>query len=308
MNQVISHKSHPQTFEENYESIKDRILQKEDQNEASIKEQLTLLNELSKFPLGQFMIQNRGLNGFWTTYFLRHPEKGRVTQLNSEGQPFSKLETFLLDQAPLVLAAQERYKIVLQELQKRACLSNQVFASVPCGTLDDLMHLNFKETQNLQIYGVDLDQDVLQSIEADIEKHPLKSKIRLLHQDAWEFDLPEKASCIVSNGLNVYVESEKRLIDLYRHFYDQLKERGELIMSFITPGPQEDKACEWKLSQEMKTNLLKQKVIFSDLLQAQWQYFRSTKDTEQQLVEAGFKQVTFLYEASCMFPVAIAKK
>ncbi|MCH9632232.1 MAG: hypothetical protein S4CHLAM6_05620 [Chlamydiae bacterium] len=118
-NQLISHGKKCASFSENYQQLEQKIRARGNLPYASVEQQMDILNDLQQFALGRFLIENRGLNGYWTEYVLRHPENGRLTNLNSNGEVISQTESFLLNKAPTVLATQERFKIFHTEIQKR---------------------------------------------------------------------------------------------------------------------------------------------------------------------------------------------
>ncbi len=59
--------------------------------------------------MGKFILQNPGLNGYWTDYVMEHQYQGRVTGIDTEGFSLTKLEKFLLDKNPMTLTTQQRY-------------------------------------------------------------------------------------------------------------------------------------------------------------------------------------------------------
>ncbi|UNM05671.1 MAG: hypothetical protein H6925_03910 [Holosporaceae bacterium] len=107
-----------------------------------------MLRQLDTFPLVQFLLHNRGLNGEWTDYVIR---RGPV-EAN-----LSPLEHFLIHEAPVVLATRERAGIFKEKLQKLV-QDGVHMASLPCGMMDDLLSLNFKGVPNVTLTGIDLDQ------------------------------------------------------------------------------------------------------------------------------------------------------
>src|SRR5947208_3403524 len=90
----ITHMQGTATFEDCLANLKLKIEQRGDLSYISVQEQLRILEEMTDFEFGRFLIQSRGLNGFWTDYILKHPAKGRQSGLNSENKPFSDLEHF----------------------------------------------------------------------------------------------------------------------------------------------------------------------------------------------------------------------
>ncbi|MDJ0519771.1 MAG: hypothetical protein QNJ74_27095 [Trichodesmium sp. MO_231.B1] len=59
---ILSHGNQNESLEETIERIKQRIIQTGDKSHVTVARQLELLNELAAFPLGQFLLQNRGFN------------------------------------------------------------------------------------------------------------------------------------------------------------------------------------------------------------------------------------------------------
>jgi len=55
-------------------------------------------------------------------------------------------------------------------------------------------------------------------------------------------------------------------------------------------------------------NLAKQKILFSDILQAKWQCFNSEESVKKQLGIAGFKVIDIIYDKQKMFPTIVVHK
>lgn len=297
----ISHAKGSSSLDEEVNKLSNKIRERGDLSYASIKEQLELLQELAEFPLGQFLILNKGLNGEWTDYILLHPNKGRQTGLNSEGQPFSKLEDFFLNRAPSALATQERYTIFQEELQK-LCKDNTSFASIPCGLMSDLLTLNFEGKEGIKLFGIDLDKSSIESVQARTPN------VECIAGDAWSTSLPQAVDIITSNGLNIYESDNNRVVELYRQFFNNLKPGGTLITSFLTPPPQLDPQSEWNMAEVNLKDAGMQKVLFVDILSAAWQSYRSSDQTINQLKEAGFEEIRIVKDRAGIFPTVVAKR
>ena len=158
---LLSHKISPEKFDVIFNNTRKRILEKGDQYHVTVSKQLDLLDQLSQFDLGRFLLQNQGLNGYWTHYALLHPKQGRITGKNNQHAPFSELEKFMLDKGPVVLATQERFEIFLQENQK-SVTDNANLACIPCGMMGELLYLNFDKITNIKLTGIDYDKNTLQ--------------------------------------------------------------------------------------------------------------------------------------------------
>ena len=115
---------------------------------------------------------------------------------------------------------------------------------------------------------------------------------------------------ISSNGLNIYEPDDAKVTELYVQFYQALKQGGKLVTSFLTcrPSSSSPSPCEWDFLNINQKDLLLQKTLFMDVIDAKWQCFRSSEQTKKQLHEAGFRDIRFIYDMARMFPTAVAVK
>lgn len=256
---------------------------------------LEMLDEMTKFDLGNFLLRNKGLDGFWTAYLILKAPKQK---------DLSELESWVVNKAPTVLATRERFHIFQREIQKRLD-SNMTLASVPCGLMDDLLGLDFKKVHNFTLVGLDLDQKTLDQAKDNAKKKNVTSA-KFVKKDAWDLGDKERYHVLASNGLNIYEPNEDRAIALYNGFHKVLKPGGVLITSFLTPPPALSKDSPWKNVNTQ--DALKQKAIFADIIQANWQVFRTEAETRAQLEKAGFTKMEFIYDAQGIFPTVIATK
>ncbi len=304
---LLSHSIAKHFTDKTIHDVRQRILNSTDKNAAVTKQQLNLLNELTQFDLGLFLLQNRGLNGYWTHYVLTHPWLNKKTAGNNQKETLSNLENFLLNRAPTALATQQRFEIFLTEIQKQV-KNNATLACIPCGMMGELLYLNFDGIKNIELIGIDYDPGALQDADSLAKKQKLSHFVTLIEQDAWQLEVSEKFDLISSNGLNIYMSDDGEVIKLYKQFYNALKKNGKLITSFLTPPPNVAEQCEWNFKEINQDDLLLQKTIFVDIINAKWHCYRSTQQTEQQLKLAGFKNIHFIYDKACLFPTVIAEK
>lgn len=294
-------------LQEAIERIRDKIKMRGDLSYISVKEQLELVQQLSEFGLGKFLLQHGGLNGFWINYVVNHPTKGRLTGLNSENQPFSPLETFLLDQAPSALATQERFTIFKEQIQKR--LHNGIrLAAIPCGLMTELLDLDYVNIDNFSLFGIDIDTDCLEQSRQIASTCNLSQHCEFIQKDAWNLGIHEQFDGISSNGLTIYEPDDQRVVELYRQFYLALKPNGFLITSFWTPPPIPGTKTEWNLEAVNSQHALLQKILISDIMESHWNIFRTEENVRSQLTEAGFSQIEVIYDRAHIFPTIIAKK
>lgn len=285
-NHIISHKQEAAFNPDTFRSICEQLRQKKDLV-LPLAETLKLAESLSQFPLGQYLLTHGGLNGFWTQYVI----------LSYKNNPsLHPLERWILEEAPVFRATQERFGIFRKYLQK-SLKPNMVLASVPCGLMDDVLGLDYQTAPECQLYGIDLDDGSLEQAKQNAKRHNITS-CHFLKRDAWHMNLPNTFDIITSNGLNIYEPDGNRVIALYREFYDSLRAGGILITSFLTPPD----------GSRNSDTFTKQRAIFSDILGVNWQCFRTEYDTRDQLQKAGFVVNDVIYDINRLFPTIIASR
>ena len=160
LSQNLSHEPREFSFEAAKQTIMDRIHSRGDLPDVSVENQLELLDQLSQFDLGKFLIERAGLNGYWTHYIISHPLKGRQSNPNQNHTPFHPLEDFLLNRAPTCLATQQRF-VIFKTLIQDHLQDGQSLASIPCGLMGDLLDLDFSNLSEFFLCGIDLDPETL---------------------------------------------------------------------------------------------------------------------------------------------------
>ncbi len=295
------------TLEGAIHSIANKIKQRGDLPYITVARQLELLEGLTQFELGRFLIQRGGLNGYWTHYVNTHPKQGRLTGLNSENKPFNEVESFLLNKAPTALAMQQRVEIFQREIQK--LLFNGIsLASIPCGLTIDLMDLDFSQISQFSICGIDIDPESLTQSQQIANHLGMTDHCQFLQRDAWALNCDSKFDLITSNGLSIYETDDQKIVELYRQFFISLKPNGCLITSFLTPPPIPGTQTQWDLKAVNSEDALLQKIIISDILAGKWQAYRSEELVKSQLQEAGFTEIEIYYDQAHIFPTVVAKK
>lgn len=297
---IISHEANPEELALLLDEKMNSIIEAHGKESKFTHECLTLLEQLSQFDFGRFLLQNRGINGYWTHYILTHPYEKHPVYANP-------LEKFLLTQSPSVMATQERFNMFLKENQK-SVRNNAKLASIPCGMMGELFYLDFTNIENISLSGLDFDVHTLEDAQKLAEKKDLLKWSQFDHKDAWSMNIEEKFDLISSNGLNIYEPNDERVTKLYDKFYKALKAGGKLVTSFLTPPPSLSDSCEWNMSKVSIDDLTKQKIIFSDILQVKWQCYRTTEQTREQLDSVGFSDVCFYPDKANIFPTVVAFK
>ena len=304
---TLSHNPNSNDLEEVLESIRARIKQALDKPHVSVVRQLQVLEELAAFELGRFLLQNNGVNGYWTHYLLTHPEKARKTGLGHDGKPLTKMESFMLNEMPAASATQQRYRHFLVQNQQ-AVREGAVLACIPCGLMGELLYLNYSNVRNFRLVGIDIDKDALAGAKALAESLKLHKNVELLEKDGWRLGLKNEFDLISSNGLNIYEPDNDKVTELYRQFYLALKPGGKLVTSFWTYPPSHEEKCEWDLTKINTEAALLDKIIFSDVLNGNWLCFRTYSEMHQQLTSVEFKSVKFIDDQARVFPTVVAMK
>lgn len=306
-NKNLSHEQRDSSLQAAINNIVDKVKNRQNLPYVSVERQLELINLLADFGLGRFLLERGGLNGYWTNYVIKHPSKGRLTGLNDENKPLNALEFFLLNQAPTVLATQQRFEIFKAEIQKRLHDETSL-ASIPCGLMADLLDLDFTNTSHISLMGIDLDPESIAYAKQYAETLNLNEHCKFVQNNAWALDSYEEFDLITSNGLAIYEPNDAKVTELYRGFFEALKPGGYLVTSFLTPPPVPGLKTEWKLDAVNMQDVLLQKIVFADILDCKWQVFRSEEIVKSQLQMAGFDEIEIIYDAAHIFPTIVAKK
>ena len=261
-----------------------------------LREELALLEQMNEFELGRYLLNNRGINGYWTAYWLIHGPQKKLEH---------PLEDWLINRAPYFMGSRERFKIFAKQTQQRI-KDNMKIASIPCGLMDNLLRLDYSGIKNISIVGIDLDEDSLTLAKENAKLLGNEKIASFIKSSAWNLNKPDEFDIITSNGLNFYEQDDEKVVKLYTEFYKALKPTGILITSFLTPSPALSKASSWK--NVNPEDALKQKAIFFDIIDARFSAFRTEAQTRKQLEEAGFHIVEVIYDSQGVFPTIVARK
>lgn len=288
--------SHELGSEVDVKAIEKRLEENIDSLALPFLREKELLKQYVDSELGRYVLKNRGLNGYWTSRIIleeHHPKEK------------NELEELIYNKSPVVLATRERFYIFLEEVQKRV-QSNMHFASLPCGLMDDLLRIDYSGVENVSLEGIDLDEESLDLARENANHFGLEKQCAFLKKDGWHLGIENKYDLLISNGLNIYVKEDDKVIELYKQFFVALKPGGELITSFLTPPPTVSEESAWRdFNME---HVMIQKALFVDIAQTAWSSFRTEAQTRAQLEEAGFEVENVIYDRQGMFPSIIARK
>lgn len=282
--------------------IKKRLLAENEADSVRLTGLNQLLDQLTGFELGRFLIKNKGaLSGGWTYYIISGYTRRRIEH---------ELESLLLARAPTILATRERFQI-FQRLLIDNIKSNSVVCSIPCGLMADLTTLELADDiKNIKFVGIDLDVAALAAANdfAKMNMSPDKVECEFRQRDAWDIGAVDEFDIVTSNGLNVYEKDNARVVQLYRQIFQSLKPGALFIGSALSVPPSLSPNSEWRSAEICKQDLDLQRTIFVDVLRASWQNFRSSKESKEQLEAAGFQDVTIYPDSKNIFYTMSARK
>lgn len=297
--------SHGSDDDKDLESVitsrKARIRDEGDLPGATVGTQIHLLDELSRLKLGRFLLENRGLNAYWTHQLVTYSQEDTSRGFSSD------LEFQIYERLPTALATRERFGIFRKQLQTLLA-PNLTLASIPCGLMGEMLLLDYSQHPGVTLLGIDLDEEALSGARALAAERGLSDSVSLRCEDAWSLSLRNEVDVLASNGLNIYEPDDARVTALYRAFFDALKPSGTLVTSFLTPPPGLSKDSPWDFAQIDPQSLALQHLLFTRLIEAKWSTFRTHAQSEEQLRSAGFIDIRFLDDRARMFPTMVARK
>lgn len=258
-----------------------------------------LFEEAIKIPVVRYMIVNKGLNGYWTDYILNHPITPKPV--------VNDLERRILEEFPLIKATQERDQI-FQNVNQRSVKNGACLATIPCGLSREVLNLNYENITVIKLHSIDIDQESLilsQSKANDkLSKYNKNGNPSIEFTtelcDAWDLKHKESFDLVSSNGLIIYEQNDQKVLQLFIKFYEALKPGGMLTTSFMALPD------EWNMTKIDKDTLETQKIIFKDIIEAQFQALRSTNHVITSLKQCGFKQIEIITDSASIFPTVIA--
>ncbi|MDN7182886.1 class I SAM-dependent methyltransferase [Caballeronia sp. SEWSISQ10-4 2] len=301
-NRLISHGADSQNgWEDLLHAIKARLREAGDLPGATVDQQVSLLEQLSAFELGRFLLENRGLNAYWTHQLVNYRQSAEPAG------SMSPLEVRVFERLPAVLATRERFGIFRQQLQ--ALLKpGLALVSIPCGLMGELLLLDYEGQSDITLTGIDLDQAALNGALALAKERGLADRLSLRCEDAWISGPGNEFDVLASNGLNIYEPDNARVTALYRAFFNKLKPGGTLVTSFLTPPPALSEESPWNLTEIDHESLALQHLMFVRVIEAKWSAFRTHAQTMAQLGDAGFVDIRFIDDRARMFPTVVAQK
>lgn len=261
-----------------------------------LEEMLSLLHQLNEFECGRSLLVNRRLTGYWRAYAIMYAPYMKLNH---------PLEDWLINHAPFTIATREVFKNFQQEVQKRL-KDNMALSAIPCGLMDTFLSLNYENTHNIKLIGIDSEPESINYAKQNVVKQGFKGAVSFHQKDAWNLGEAEKYDLIINHGLNMYEYNELKVILLYKELYKSLNPNGTLMVSFLTPPPALSDESTWQNYDPLAVQ--KQKAIFNEILNTKWQAFRTEGQTRTYLESVGFTVKNIIYDIQGMAPIIIAEK
>ena len=291
---TLSHQ-HFSEYDQAYTEIQQRI--------SGNKTLEASLEGLGKVEFGRFLIEHRGLNAYWTDVMVNFPNY--TAQMR---QKYSQLEQNMLDYFPTAQATQERFMFFKQAIKRHTKNGSKVLAA-PSGLLPEFMQFNeCAEINNIDITAYDIDSNTQALLKSRLCETNLEPQVQYVCQNIFELMDSNQYNLVVSNGLNIYIKDQAQVRSLYQIFYQSLKREGVLITSFLTPPPIMREDSPWDMTQIDSAWLVKQKQVFSDILNVTWACYMTEDQFVNLLTEVGFQDIQLKWDKQRMFPTVIAFK
>jgi ubiquinone/menaquinone biosynthesis C-methylase UbiE len=288
-------------FKLRLEQIKQNIINTSSNTDYSKYEKLKVLDELISFPLGRFLVENRGLDAKWSDYITR-PEYN-IANKNS----LKSLEQSILFEFPIFKAMQENLKICQQIIQKNL-FENIKIASLACGVMADILTLDYSKISKVNITGIDLDYESIILAHKLSQKHKLELETQFIQADAWKINFTQEYHLVVSNSINNYISNQDKMINLYTKIHKSLKDGGLLISNFQTASPFIDEKSTWNMNLIDPSIINKQMLILDELVKVRFNNFKTLDEIANILEKSGFREIEFIFDTLKVMPLIIAKK
>lgn len=263
-----------------------------------------ILEEMTKFPMGQHILLTGGANGIWTDYMISFPWAQKDVAIKM--LTMNRLEYFTIYECLSVVAQRELFLMAQKEAQKHI-KEGCILISLPCGVMRDLLTLEYTGISDFSLIGVDLDLDSIQAAHKLAFEEEI-THVQFIQEDAWKFMSEKPADFINSIGLNVYESDRQRVVDLYRQFWKSLKPGGILFTGVLTYPPGREKKCDWNFDRIPEGHFEMDKIVIDDVLDLDWQNYRTMDEIKEDFFEAGFTKVEIIPDRYCVFPAVIATK
>lgn len=297
---IYSHDQVHQDFDAHIAGIRKRLTAIGETQHGAVSEKLHILDQLTQFPLGRFVLMNGGLNGRWSHYVFYE-----YTLPMEQNKTRHAFETRLLN---LWHWGSTRHRLILVRQILAPELKDGIkLLSVPCGFMAELLTLDYSKTPNVKITGVDLDPESVEGAKKFATERGLARNCEFHLRDAWKLGYENEFDRVLSLGLNVYAPTQDSAMDLYRSLYKAVRPGGKLLVTYAPPyHPPEDD--ERDLSTVNPEDIRLQRIIFTEIIQMKYSHRNTSAQIVDRLKGAGFSEVKCYYGKYRSQNIAVATK
>jgi hypothetical protein len=260
---------------------------------STIRDRLDLLQQLTEFSLGRFLITKGRLDAEHQFVVSTWPQVRASARSRTMADSLHPLERFLLEESPTMRAFQKRHSAMVAALPNFLA-GAKTLAIVPGCLCEDLTELPDSKAvaAGLEaVYHVHVEasaaspQGTQANASAKLASTPFGSIAEAVTVESWEsLLLPRPVDLIVTGTLAM---NEPEITDIGR-LYGQLHgaldgEKGKLITGFLTQS-----------SNASASVVETDRMLFRDVIRTSWSQGRSADTVASQLVAAGFARVDII--------------
>lgn len=249
--------------------------------------------------MGRDFLLSGSISSYWIDYLLSVKSSPSINQATQ-----NMFQRMIEQNSYLISSWCEVYQKFV-ELEQQYVRSHSVLASIPCGYMRDFFSLDFSQSIDIKIFGIDIDRFILNKINNLSSQYGLQNSLTTHCCDALKLPFTDKFDLIASCGLNIYLSDYQSVEELYTNFFRALVPSGTLLLHFLTYPPFFSDASEWK-GIKMKEKFKKFDYF---LLEHVFKFsFNSTNDVIRQLNIVGFDNVQIVFDSYGISAIAIAQK
>ena len=234
---MLSHKSSVVSEEEVQTSMLELrgFVESATLSEEQREVRFALLQQLSEFELGRFLLVNRGLNGYWTDTIVNWPIDANA---NSKYQYANSLEEYLFESSPVFAARREAQQAIHQEVSPML-RPGSAMASIPCGLMSEVLLATQEPFVGVDLFAIDLDAENFSLIRERYGDRLVENTLHTMQMNAKELDVTESFDLICSIGLTIYMPNDDDVQELLNRFYSALKSNGGKLVTTFAASPEE---------------------------------------------------------------------
>lgn len=255
---------------------------------------------LNGFDLGQELLQTGSFNTYWTDLVLKSVQNGSKNYKN-------ELEQFFFEKSYFI-RAWKWCETCFSEILNQTIQNDQTIASIPAGSMQEVLSLDLHRFKNITLYAIDIDNESLKLASKNFDEKGQPCRLILENANAFSLPFHHCFDLISSCGLNIYLSDSHQIKCLLENFHHCLKDNGRLIISYLTHPPGLSKNSPWNLKEMSRETWEFELFLFNDVLSAKWLNFSAKENLETMLSDIGFSKLKTHFDPWNIFPVIEAVK